>query len=205
MRRVACLGLLLALPGCVGTGEHLRNTFSLPGTNPNLPQADSLNLRRALGHSVDVEPLVPEPGNVWPEPGRNAPTLQDLQRDPSPASGDGFQPTEVPGRQPGLPAGRQPRPQGSSTPPGSAQPGLAPPPGANVLPQPRTPPGPGRNPTGSAVQLPGGRTGTDAGGTSGYRQLNTPSGPGAIMIPNGNGTSTVISPDGSVQTIPTPR
>jgi hypothetical protein len=45
----------------------------------------------------------------------------------------------------------------------------------------------------------------DAGGTNSYRQLNAPNATGAIMVPNGNGTSTVINPDGSVQTIPTPR
>lgn len=203
MRRVAYLGLVVLLPGCAGTGEFLRNTHTFPGTNRNLPMADSQNVRRALGNPVDVEPLLPEPGNVWPSQEREAPTLQDLQREPSPAAGGGFQPTDVPGAQPGLPAGRQPRPQGSSTPPGSPQPGASalPRPGVQPLPSQRTP---GRDPTGSAVQLPSG-PGFDTGGTRGYRQLNTPGGAGAIVVPNGNGTSTVISPDGSVQTIPTPR
>lgn len=204
MRRVAYLGLVVLLPGCTGTGEFLRHTFTLPGTNPNLPMADSQNVRRALGSPVDVEPLLPEPGNVWPSQEREVPTLQDLQREPNPAAGGGFQPTDVPGETPGLPAGRQPRPRGSSTPPGSVQPGAAPLPGASVQPLPRTGT-PGRDPTGSAVQLPGGQTGFDAGGTRGYRQLNIPNAPGAITVPNGNGTSTVISPDGTVQTIPTPR
>lgn len=205
MRRVAYLGLVLLLPGCTGTGEFLRHTLTFPGTNPNLPMVDSQNVRRALGRPMDVEPLMPEPGNVWPGPPEPQPTLQDLQREPDPATGRGFGPTDVPGATPGLPAGSQPRPQGSSTPPGSAQPGGAPPPGASVQPPlPRTP-SPGRDPTGSAVQLPGGQTGFDTGGTRGYRQLNTPSGPGAITVPNGNGTSTVINPDGTVQTIPTPR
>ncbi len=203
MRRVACLGLAFLLPGCTGTGEFLRHTLTFPGTNPNLPMADSQNVRRALGRPMDVDPLLPEPGNVWPGPPEPQPTLEDLQRDPTPARGDGFVPTEVPGATPGLPAGRQPRPQGSSTPPGSVQPGAAPLPRSFVQPLPRTS-SPGRDPTGSAVQLPNG-TGIDAGGTRGYRQLTTPSGPGAITVPNGNGTSTVINPDGTVQTIPTPR
>lgn len=204
MRRVAYLGLLLILTGCVGTGRFLSNTFSLPDANPNLSQVDSLNVRRALGRTVDVEPLAPEPGNVWPEQRREVPTLQDLQRDPTPGAGDGFQPTDVPGRPPGLPASRQPRPLGSSTPPGNDQPGATPLQRPSVQPQPRTPSGTPRDPTGSAVQLPGG-TAFDTGGTRGYRQLNTPSGPGAIVVPNGNGTSTVINPDGTVQTIPSPR
>ncbi|MGC8477299.1 MAG: hypothetical protein ACP5NP_13165 [Acetobacteraceae bacterium] len=32
-----------------------------------------------------------------------------------------------------------------------------------------------------------------------------PNPPGAVMIPNGNGTSTLILPDGSVKTVPTPK
>ena len=65
--------------------------------------------------------------------------------------------------------------------------------------------------TASAPRPPGGVVNTpqgpavDTGGTTGYRTLNTPSGPGAIVVPNGNGTSTVINPDGRIQTIPTPR
>jgi hypothetical protein len=59
-------------------------------------------------------------------------------------------------------------------------------------------------PPGGVIQTPEG-PGVDTGGTNSYRQLNTPRGPGAIVVPNGNGTSTVINPDGSVQTIPTPR
>ena len=48
------------------------------------------------------------------------------------------------------------------------------------------------------MQLPNG-VGVDAGGTSGYRQLTLPNGqPGAIIVPNGNGTSTVIQPNGTV-------
>ena len=211
MQRVAFLSLVALLPGCVGTGHFLSDTFTLPLANPNLPQADSLNLRRALGQPVEVDPLEPEPGNVWPNQSRQEPTLQDLQRDPNATSRDGFQPTEVPGRTPGLPAGEQPRPRGSSTPPASNQP----PPGSalpgTVLPEAGQPPRapspapPPRNPTGSVTQLPEGGVGVDSGGTRGYRQLNTPRGPGAIMVPNGNGTSTIISPDGSVQTVPTPR
>ena len=43
-----------------------------------------------------------------------------------------------------------------------------------------------------------------SGGTGGYQTLTTPQGQ-AIVVPNGNGTSTVIHPDGTVETIPTPR
>ena len=42
------------------------------------------------------------------------------------------------------------------------------------------------------------------GGTRSYEQLSGPGG-GGILTPNGNGTSTIISPSGATQTVPTPR
>lgn len=38
-----------------------------------------------------------------------------------------------------------------------------------------------------------------------YKMQANPNAPSTITIPNGNGTSTVISPDGSVKVIPTPK
>ncbi len=202
MRRTALLASVLLISGCTGFGEFLDHTFSPPGRNPNIPMADSENVRRALGQPSEVAPLQPEPGNVWPAPQGPDPTLVDLQQqgnDPA----RGFSPTTVPGAEPGLPAGRQPRPQGSSTPPGSVQQGSRTPSSVPPLPQPRSSaPGPG--PQGLITPTPQGPA-VDAGGTGSYRQLTTPRGPGAIMVPNGNGTSTIINPDGTVQTVPTPR
>jgi len=204
MRRTAPLVLLLGLSGCAGFGEFLNHAFSLPGTNPNIPMADSENVRRVLGHEPETRPLEPEPGNVWPGPPTPEPTLEDIQQRPGTEDRRGFPPTDVPGATPGLPAGRQPRPRGSSTPPGSVQPEVPATPPATVrpprAPRPVAPP----PPPGGVIQTPEG-PGVDTGGTNSYRQLNTPRGPGAIVVPNGNGTSTVINPDGSVQTIPTPR
>lgn len=229
MRRPALLFLVLALPlafslgGCTGFGTFLSHTFTPPSANPDLPQADAENVRRSLGQAAPVAPLVSESGNVWPEKAVLAatPTLSDLEKNP--AARDQFAPTTVPGERPGLPAHHEPVPtgrptatppalpnvqpqrrRGSSTPPGSVEPGLAPAP-ASPLP----PPAPGRQggspPPGRAVQLPGG-VGVDTGGTSDYRTLTLPNGqPGAIVVPNGNGTSTVIGPDGSVSTVPTRR
>jgi len=51
MRRTALIGLLLALPGCTGFGEFLAHTTSPPPANPNLPMADSENVRE-LVHRV---------------------------------------------------------------------------------------------------------------------------------------------------------
>ena len=202
---------LLALPvllaGCTGFGTFIDHTFSLPGKNPNLPMTDSENVRRVLGQAPEAAPLQPEPGNVWPAPQGPDPTLADIQNNPARENQRGFAPTTVPGAEPGLPAGRQPRPRGSTMPPGSVpsnpQSGYSPQPGIPPIPLPRT--GSGiQSPQGQIVQTPSGPA-VDAGGTSSYRQLTTPQGPGAIIVPNGNGTSTIINPNGTVQTVPTPR
>lgn len=204
MRRLIPLVLLCGLTSCTGFGEFLDHAFSLPGTDPNIPMADSENVRRALGTSPEVRPLETEPGNVWPKFDTRDPTLADIENNPGREDQRGFPPTTVPGQQPGLPASRQPRPttRGSSTPPGSNQPGLPAfsTPGAIPPPPTSSPP----RQSGGVVNTPQGPA-VDTGGTSSYRQLNTPRGPGAIVVPNGNGTSTVINPDGTVQTIPTPR
>lgn len=211
MRRTALnatlIGLPLILSGCTGFGAFLDHTFSLPGNNPNLPMTDSENVRRVLGQAPDPTPLQPEAGNVWPGPERPEPTLEDLSKSPGTENQRGFPATSVPGAEPGLPAGRQPRPQGSSAPPGYApgNPSAAPGAGAGIPPIPRprsSAPGPG--PQGQVIQTPAGPA-VDAGGTRSYRQLTTPQGPGAIMVPNGNGTSTIINPNGTIQTVPTPR
>lgn len=230
MRRPALLALLLLpsstlLASCTGIGTFLDHTFTLPGSNPDLPQADAENVRRSLGQPAPVAPLSPEPGDVWPPPAAPAPTLGQVEK--SPALQDQFAPTTVPGERPGLPAGHEPVPigrptepppalpnlgsprrRGSSTPPGSVEPPLEPGLPPDALTQPPSRPSqnaPALPSTGGAVQLPNG-VGVDAGGTSGYRQLTLPNGqPGAIIVPNGNGTSTVIQPNGTVQTIPTPK
>ncbi len=118
MRRLVLLSLPLAvsLGGCTGFGTFLDHTFTLPGSNPDLPQADAENVRRSLGQAAPVAPLVPEQGNVWPDQAvlANTPTLSDLERNP--AAAPGFAPTAVPGERPGLPAGRQPVPTGPEAP-----------------------------------------------------------------------------------------
>lgn len=204
MRRFVLLVPILLLPGCTGFGTFLTHAFSVPGDNPNRPAVDSENVRRAFGRPNDVEPLKPETGNVWPGPQGPDPTLTDIERQQNSGPARGFAPTDVPGAAPGLPAGRQPRPTGSSTPPGSVEPRPSGPDSIPPLPAPlREPPLSSPRP-GGVVNTPRG-TGVDAGGTGSYRQLTTPGGAGAIVVPNGNGTSTVISPDGGVQVIPTPR
>jgi hypothetical protein len=190
MRRTALAGLCLALTssGCS------YNTWMEPpftsGTNPNAPIGTSENLRRVTGEEVPTSPLTPEPGDIWPGPLPPAPTLQDLEQ-------QGAQ-TEPQRPTPGSPEYR-----GSSTPPVSAQPGLAPLP-EPAAPRPTDTTPPARNPAGQVYSTPQG-PGVSTGGASGYQTLTTPGGGSAIVVPNGNGTSTIIHSDGRIETVPTPR
>ncbi len=59
-------------------------------------------------------------------------------------------------------------------------------------------------PSGAVISTPRG-PGVEATGTQSYQQLTGPSGAGGIMTPNSNGTSTITSPSGAVQTVPSPR
>jgi hypothetical protein len=205
MRRIALTCLCLALPGCA------YNTWWEPpfstGTNPNMPIDSSETMRRALGQQVEVQPLTTEPGDVWPGPMAPEPTLADIEKQglqpqaerPVPGSPD-FQ-NQQPTQPPNLPP--PPAARGSSTPPPNNQQGLAPLPSPRP-PQATNPTPPGRNPAGQVYPTLNGPAVTN-GGTGGYQTTTTPGGGSAIVVPNGNGTSTVIHSNGTIETVPTPR
>ncbi len=211
MWRFASLILLLTLTGC-GSSTWWNPPFT-GGTNPHAPSGESETMRRAMGQNVEEPALNPQPGDVWPGPLPPTPTLQDLERQgniqpmaPLPSMGS----SQSRGRGT-MPNGQPPSPpptraRGSSTPPGSALPGVPPP---ITTPPPAAPPSaaaapPAPNPAGQPVQTSRG-TGVTTGGTSGYRSITMPDGTSGIVVPNGNGTSTVIRSDGTIETIPTPR
>jgi hypothetical protein len=204
MRRTLLLGLTLALSGC-GYQTWWNPPFS-GGYNPNQPVGDSENLLRVRGQQPDVARLTTEPGDIWPGPLPQAPTLKDL------VSTEGSQPEQpVPGSplNRGTAPSESPNPaNGSSVPPADLQPpqGMprlrpAPPPSSYAAP-PAAPPE--RGPGGQIVQTPGG-PGVTTGGTNAYQTLTNPGGGQSIMVPNGNGTSTIIHPDGRIETVPTPK
>lgn len=212
MRRIAPFVLLMALGGCsYHTWSNLPFTT---GNSPNAPVGDSETMLRVEGRPVAVQPLTPQAGNVWPGPLPPTPTLETLEKS---ANFPSLPEQPVPGSPmsrgavPAAPTVAAPTPppraaRGSSTPPGSNQPGLAPP----VVVPPASPPSaaaappPAREPAGQTVQTPSG-PGVMSGGTSGYQTMTMPNGGSAIVIPNGNGTSTVIRSDGTIETIPTPK
>jgi len=204
MRRFAFACLFLLLTGC-GYNTWWNPPFT-SGYNPNMPPGDSENMRRVTGEEVDTPPLNPEPGDIWPGPVQAPPTLQDLEQQgvqsgpeqPVPGSPEGK------GNAPAAPNIPPPPPtRGSSTSPGSIQPPAAQP---QIRPAPplATVPPPTQNPAGQVFQTQKG-PGVTTGGTTGYQTLTTPGGGSAIVVPNGNGTSTIIHSDGSIETVPTPR
>lgn len=186
MRRIAMLTLVLTVSAC----DY--NTWSDPpftaGSDPNRPRGDSVNLMRAMGDAPAVTPLLPEPGDIWPGPLPPMPTLQDVERD------SGLNRFQPPAPVPGSPSSSSPT---SSLPPLPQQ--MPPLPSTRAAP-PTTP----RDPTGRIIQAPSG-PGVTTGGSDKYQTTTTPGGGSAIIVPNGNGTSTVIYPDGRIETIPTPK
>lgn len=211
MRRLAMLGLLLCASGCsyvsspfVSGGEFIGETHTF-ARNPNRPVGNSENILRVTGRPVDVPPLTPESGNVWPGPVPPTPTLQDIERQqnnptlgnqPPPPGGVLQLPPETPPR----PLPRIGQPRGSSSPP--SQDGV-------VTPPQRTP-GPNSAPNLPNAQVPRtlitpqGPVTTNPGG-NGITTYTMPNGGTGIVVPNGNGTSTLVGPDGSVTTVPNAR
>jgi hypothetical protein len=205
MSRIASLALALILSGC-GYKTWWNPPFT-GGYNPNMPVNDSENMRRVQGQDTSEPPLTTEAGDIWPGPLAPPPTLQDLE-----ATGGLTPQPEAP--VPGSPLSRgvgtpypSPNPgTGSSTPPGNSQPGLVTPQPAPPLSSYAAPPAapPGRGQTGQVIQTPGGPTVTTGGGP-GYQTTVSPGGGQSIVVPNGNGTSTVIHSDGRIETIPTAK
>jgi hypothetical protein len=206
MRRIALLTLALTLSGC-GYQTWWNPPFS-GGFNANQPVGDSENMMRVRGEEPSQARLTTEPGDIWPGPLPPSPTLSDMvstegltSRTEQPVPGSplnrGGSTAPSPSLNPGI---------GSSVPSATNQPGLATPrpapPLSSYAAPPAAPPSPG--PGGQIIQTPGGPT-VSTGGGPGYQTTTNPGGGQSIVVPNGNGTSTVIHSDGRIETIPTPK
>lgn len=185
MRRSALLGTMmlptiLLLGGCSGLGKFFDDTITLPGMNPNLPYGLSENINRAKGRQPEEAPILPEPGNVWPGPPQPLPSLGQASRQ---------QGESLSGSIPG--AGGASMNDGGSMSMGEK----------DAI---------SNGATSGADSFSGagagsGGAGAGGGGTpdiaSRYRMKPQSSKGDSIVIPNGDGTSTVIGPDGTVKTV----
>lgn len=199
MRRLRWIGssavLAVLLAGCGDAPDWGPSWNS--SSRPTMPN-DGVTVRRIMGEDPEVEALTTEAGR-WAlrEPPRAtlANPEQALEGVPR------YNPMPRPDVDRALPPPRV----GSSSP--SALPGIEPIPEAPPARAPRVrsaPPLP--RVEGSVVPLPGGSQGVVTGGTAGYRTYQEPGrAGGGIIIPQADGTGTVIGPDGRTITVPMPR
>lgn len=194
MRRLLLLGLGgFALSGCAFHEWDRPPFFS--GPDPYAPSGDTENMRRARGQATVVQPLTPMAGNVWPGPLPPTVTLEDLVKQEQQNGGQLAPEQRLPG-QPAPPA--IPAPESAPAPPPTVQPVVPQiPPVPNVAGS--TPPASPSN--GGVVQTPQGPAVT-SGGTGTFKSVTMPNGLTGIVVPNGNGTSTIILSNGQVQTVP---
>lgn len=183
MRPVLLLGVMLLLSGCnSGFVDYLDNTITVR-RNVNTPVGDSETLRRVRGLTPDsLAPITPEQGNIWPAEVGHETTMIDLISQPGAVTTQ-----QMP--KPGSPAYR-------SMMDGGTTPELAPQVGGGKPSMPQSVPPVVAPVSRPAVTAPAAPAASSAPPSLG----NQP--PGSIVIPNGNGTSTVVRPDGTVDTIP---
>lgn len=182
MRRVlpmlTLLGAGLLAQGCVGFDNFIDNTLTT-GTNPNRPLGDSINMRRVQGVAATDEPVLAEPGNVWPRGVERMPTLQDLEGGAMPGQGPG---------------------QGSPAAPMPRRSSAAPAPVIAATPQAASPE---REASAAETPLLPDLARPATGGQR-YRTVSTPTGT-TVVAPNGDGTATMMRADGTVETVPVRR
>ncbi|MCR0981646.1 hypothetical protein [Roseomonas populi] len=226
-RLMASLPLALLLGGCFGLGDIDMAPF---GRTDPIGAPDSLTVRRVMGTELDVPPLLPEPGNVWPAEEAPRATLQNpdaatvpprerepsealerarQQRGPAPLGrapnatepGPAVPPEAAPNPRAPLPGTVTPRRRGSS---GEPLAPLDPPP----LPRQGVPSGvppvpPPPRVEGSTLPTPGGPPATIGNSTGNIGSFTQPGVGTGTAIRQGN-TTTLFGPDGSVQVVPTP-
>jgi hypothetical protein len=175
--RMAAVGALAALAACAG--------------RPLEAPVDSLTVARVMGQQVEVDPLLPVAGSVWPSAADEGPrgTLGNPDAAVRP---DQLQERPVP-----------PARRGSSTPPPfppvtDAAPGLRQP----AIPPAPIYPAPSRA-DGRVIPTPQGPAVTTGGGP-GYSTYVTPEGATGTAVPQG-ATTTMMDADGRVRVVPTPR
>ncbi|MBO1076470.1 hypothetical protein [Roseomonas marmotae] len=169
-------------------------TLAACSVRPIEPPVDSLTVARVMGQHVEVPPLLPEHGSVWP-------ATEDSPRGTIGNPDVGVQPSQLEGQG----RNRQSRRRGSTTPPDLL---MTPEPAPDLrLADPPPAPAPLNRRRafrdGSVIPTPQGPAITTGGG-AGYSTYTTPGGGSGIAIPQG-GTTTLLDSDGGVRQVPTPR
>lgn len=185
--RMVAVGALAALAAC--------------STQVEAP-VESLTVARVMGQPVEVPPLLPIAGSVWPNEEAPRGTIGNPDAGMRPGDQAAVGQTQrsqgrvaapvVPGRGSGTPPDllTQPEPR-----PALRQP--------DMPPYPTDPAPPRRRADGRVIPTPQGPAVT-TGGTSGYSTYTNPGGGSGIAIPQG-GTTTLLDADGTVRLVPTPR
>ncbi|MUH06364.1 hypothetical protein [Commensalibacter melissae] len=83
MRNYAALiTTFLILSGCSGIDKFFDDTVSLPGNNPEVPEGYAENMQRVKGNmAIATTPLLPQSENIWPSRPPALPTLSDVASD----------------------------------------------------------------------------------------------------------------------------
>lgn len=83
MRNYAALiTTFLILSGCSGIDKFFDDTVSLPGNNPEAPEGYAENMQRVKGNmAIATTPLLPQSENIWPSRPPALPTLSDVASD----------------------------------------------------------------------------------------------------------------------------
>lgn len=214
LRRTPMLALALLAGACSGpvdfgsVGESITagvDSLLTPFTGGrNLVTSDALTVQRVRGRNPEVEPLTPEPGNVWPEGEaqrsglmggpeeamRNIPEYRPSLVEGAPAARS---PVPTPGVDPAPRRGRR----GSAGLPAEPA-GLTTPPRSPATPAaPLSPPPPRLE--GQALTDPSGRPAIGTGGTPRVRGVTQPGIGGGAVLRDGN-VETWIGPDGRTHT-----
>ncbi|MBW8271412.1 hypothetical protein [Caldovatus aquaticus] len=198
----------LALPGCAAL--DVTPPWSFAGARV-ADTTDSLTVRRITGGAAAddaAQPLVPEPGDIWPRGESPRVTLADPEEvlrgiPPYEPGGAARGQAAPPAAEPSAPPPRRRPSRGSSSaPPAPPEPRAelrvpAEPPALPVTPPPE-------RADGRVIPYPGGHAVT-TGGTDRYQTFNEPGTAGGGIALRDGPVMTLIGPDGRARVVPAPR
>jgi hypothetical protein len=195
----AACGLLLLLGACSSPDRgFVEGAWAPFSGSQNIVTSDALTVQRVRGEAPAVQPLLPEPGNVWPEQEAPRPTL---------LSGPEEAFRNIPEYRPQLIEGAPPARSPVPTPAPGARlgSGAAPPPPPlrdpqrfGVAPPPASPGAPQRPAEGQVLIDPQGRPAVTTGQAGRVTGFTQPGVGGGAVVRDGN-VETWIGPDGRSQ------